>query len=46
MALREMLTVDGISKKDKQKLITRRILSGRSMFSLGKDIYQAWRAVK
>ncbi|GAB6178718.1 FAD-dependent oxidoreductase [Desulfotomaculum defluvii] len=46
MALREMLTVDGTSKRDKQKLIARRLLSGRSMYSMGKDIYQAWRAVK
>lgn len=46
MALREMLTVDGVSKKDKQKMITRRLLSGRSLYSVGKDIYQAWKAVK
>lgn len=46
MALREMLTVDGVSKKDKQKLIARRLLSDRSLYSMSKDIYQAWKAVK
>lgn len=46
MALHEMLTVDGVSKKDKQRLILQRLLSGGSLFSLGKDLYQAWRAVK
>lgn len=46
MALREMLTVDGTSKSDKQKLIARKLLGGRSMYSIGKDIYRAWKAVK
>lgn len=46
MAMREMLTVDGISKKDKQKHIARKILGSRSLYSVGKDLYQAWRAVK
>lgn len=46
MALHEMLTVDGVSKKDKQKLITKRFLGQSSLYSLGKDLYQAWRAVR
>ncbi|WP_003542412.1 FAD-dependent oxidoreductase [Desulfotomaculum nigrificans] len=46
MALHEMLTVDGISKRDKQKLIMKRILSENSLFNLGKDLYQAWRAMR
>ncbi|MEG6523727.1 FAD-dependent oxidoreductase [Desulfotomaculum sp. 1211_IL3151] len=46
MALREMLTVDGTSKSDKQKLVAQKFLGGRSMYSMAKDIYRAWKAVK
>ncbi len=46
MALHEMLTVDGISKWQKQKTIKERVLQQRSLFSLGKDLYKAWKAVK
>lgn len=46
MALHEMLTVDGLSKQNKQKLILRRLLSQNSLFSLGKDLYQAWKAMR
>ncbi|AEG58377.1 FAD-dependent oxidoreductase [Desulforamulus ruminis] len=46
MALQEMLTVDGLSKQGKQKLILKRLLSENSLFSLGKDLYQAWKAMR
>ncbi|MTI83219.1 MAG: FAD-dependent oxidoreductase [Firmicutes bacterium] len=46
MALHEMFTVDGKSKKEKQKLALQKILSGDSLYSLGKDIYKAWKAMK
>ncbi|AQS58768.1 FAD-dependent oxidoreductase [Desulforamulus ferrireducens] len=46
MALHEMLTVDGTSKKDKQKRIMQRILGGNSLYSVGKDLYQAWKAMR
>lgn len=46
MALHEMLTVDGTSKKDKQKLIMQRLLRGSSLYSVGKDLYHAWKAMK
>lgn len=46
MALHEMLTVDGTSKKEKQKLIMQRMLSGNSLYSVGKDLYHAWKAMR
>ncbi len=46
MALREMLTVDGNSKRYKQKAIIKRLLGGTGLYSFGKDIYQAWRAMR
>ncbi|SHK58208.1 FAD-dependent oxidoreductase [Desulforamulus aeronauticus] len=46
MALHEMLTVDGTSKKDKQKLIMQRLLRDSSLYSVGKDLYHAWKAMK
>lgn len=46
MALHEMLTVDGMSKQEKQKAIIKRALNQRSLFSLGKDIYKAWKVMK
>lgn len=46
MALHEMLTVDGMSKQEKQKAIIKRAFSQKSLFSLGKDIYKAWKAMK
>jgi electron transfer flavoprotein-quinone oxidoreductase len=46
IAMREMLTVDGVSKKDKQKSIIQQVLSGSGLYSFGKDIYQAWRAMR
>lgn len=46
MALQEFFTVDGVSKQDKQKMIIKRLLSQNSLYSLSKDLYQAWKAMK
>jgi electron transfer flavoprotein-quinone oxidoreductase len=46
MALQEMLTVDGVSKRKKQNLIIKHILKNSNLYALGKDIYKVWRAVK
>ncbi|ACV62775.1 Electron-transferring-flavoproteindehydrogenase [Desulfofarcimen acetoxidans DSM 771] len=46
MALHEMLTVDGVSKRKKQNLIIKHILKNSNLYALGKDIYKVWRAVK
>jgi len=45
-AMHEMLTVNGVSKKEKQKMAFKGILKGSPLFSLGRDIYKALRAVK
>lgn len=45
-AMHEMLTVNGVSKKEKQKVAFKNILKGRTLFSLGRDIYKALGAVK
>lgn len=42
----EMMTVDGVSKRKKQKLIIKRLLRENSLFSLSKDIYKVWKAMK
>jgi len=44
--MREMLTVDGNSKRIKEKLAIKEIMGGKSLISFGLDIYKAWKAVK
>lgn len=44
--MREMLTVDGNSKRVKEKLAIKEIMGGKSLISFGLDIYKAWKAVK
>lgn len=46
MALHEILTVDGLSKREKQRLIIKHILGEHSMFDLTRDIYKVWKAMK
>jgi len=46
LAAREMLTVNGISKKDKQKLIGQAFSGKFTRFSLLRLLWQAWRSVK
>jgi electron transfer flavoprotein-quinone oxidoreductase len=45
-AAREMLTVNGISKKQKQKTISREIRRQISVFKLLRLLWQGWRSVK
>jgi len=43
---REMLTVNGVSKKQKQKLIMNKIRKETSLFKLFKLLWRGWRSVK
>lgn len=43
MAMREMLTVDGVSKQDKQKLVMKRLWGKKSLL---EDAYGLWKAVR
>jgi electron transfer flavoprotein-quinone oxidoreductase len=45
-AATEFLTVDGVSKMEKQKKIFRSTLKKRSLFGLLKDAFSAWRAFR
>jgi electron transfer flavoprotein-quinone oxidoreductase len=45
-AAREMLTVNGVSKKQKQKLIMKEIRSKTSLFKLIRLLWRGWRSVK
>jgi electron transfer flavoprotein-quinone oxidoreductase len=45
-AVEEMLTVDGLSKRAKQKKIWRRIRAGRSLWQILKDGYAGWKAIR
>jgi electron transfer flavoprotein-quinone oxidoreductase len=45
-AIQEMLTVDGLSKRDKQRRILRRVLSERPWWRILGDAYTGWRALR
>jgi electron transfer flavoprotein-quinone oxidoreductase len=45
-AIHEMLTVDGVSKREKQRRILRRLLERRPWWSLLQDAYAGWRAMR
>ena len=45
-AAREMLTVNGISKKQKQKLIMQEVRKETSLFKLLRLLWQGWRSVR
>lgn len=45
-AAREMLTVDGVAKRDKQKRILARLTQRRSLLGLLGDAYKMWRAFR
>lgn len=45
-AAREMLTVNGIGKKQKQKIIMQQIRSKTSLFKLLRLLWRGWRSVK
>jgi electron transfer flavoprotein-quinone oxidoreductase len=44
-AAREMLTVDGVSKRRKQRKIFKEALKRRSLLQMGLDFYGAWRSI-
>jgi electron transfer flavoprotein-quinone oxidoreductase len=46
LAGREMITVNGVSKKEKQKLIVRAVRREMSILRLLRLLWQGWRAVK
>ena len=45
-AIHEMLTVDGASKREKQRKIVRRLLDRRPWWRLLRDAYEGWRAMR
>jgi electron transfer flavoprotein-quinone oxidoreductase len=45
-AIHEMLTVDGVSKREKQRKILRRLLAERPWWRLLRDAYEGWRALR
>jgi len=45
-AVHEMLTVDGVSKREKQRRIVRRLLAERPWWRLLRDAYDGWRAMR
>ena len=45
-AIQEMLTVDGVSKREKQRRILRRLLSVRPWWRILRDAYAGWRAMR
>jgi electron transfer flavoprotein-quinone oxidoreductase len=45
-AVHEMLTVDGASKREKQRRVVRRLLAERPWWRLLRDAYEGWRAMR
>ncbi len=45
-AIHEMLTVDGVGKREKQRRILRRLLARRPWWRLLRDAYEGWRAMR
>jgi electron transfer flavoprotein-quinone oxidoreductase len=45
-AIHEMLTVDGVSKREKQRRILRRLLAQRPWWQMLRDAYDGWRAMR
>jgi electron transfer flavoprotein-quinone oxidoreductase len=45
-AAHEMLTVDGVPKRDKQRKIWREVTARRPMWHLVRDLYEVWKAVR
>jgi len=44
-AIHEMLSVDGVGKREKQRKILRRLLDRRPWWQLLRDAFEAWRAM-
>ena len=45
-AVQELLTVDGVSKREKQRRVVRRLLAERPWWRLLRDAYDGWRAMR
>jgi len=45
-AIAEMLTVDGVAKREKQRRILRRVLARRPWWRMMRDAFAGWRAVR
>jgi electron transfer flavoprotein-quinone oxidoreductase len=45
-AIQEMLAVDGVSKREKQRKILRRLLAQRPLWQVLRDAYEGWRAMR
>lgn len=46
LAAHEMLTVDGVPKRDKQRRIWREVTRRRPVWAMLRDLYEVWRAVR
>ncbi len=45
-AIHELLTVDGVSKREKQRRILRHLLARRPWWQILRDAYEGWRAMR
>jgi electron transfer flavoprotein-quinone oxidoreductase len=45
-AVHEMLTVDGVPKRDKQRKIAREFLAARGRWQLLRDLYETWKVTR
>lgn len=46
LAAHEMLTVDGLPKRDKQRKIWREVTRRKPLWGLARDLYEVWRAIR
>lgn len=45
-SMSEFFTVDGVSKKEKQKKIVKNMTGNKGTFKMAKELYRAWKVVK
>jgi electron transfer flavoprotein-quinone oxidoreductase len=45
-SMSEFFTVDGVSKKEKQKKIVKNMQGNKGTFKMAKELYRAWKVVK
>ncbi len=46
LMVHEMLTVDGVPKRDKQRRIWREVTRRKPLWNLARDLYEVWRAIR
>lgn len=46
LVVHEMLTVDGVPKRDKQRKIWREVTRRKPLWALVRDLYEVWKAVR